>query len=804
MGAPAGGVGLDGVPVAVVAVDAELRVVASSAAFDDLVGRPVVPGSPLRAVIPEKASTVIEDHVREALAGAAPSRFDATFRQGAARRTWDVTVGRAVGIQEGAAGEGVVIGVTDVTRERAAAWRAQTLRAVAVDLAGAVDRTLVMSSISRGARALGASSAAFGVIVAEGTGVRVETILGADDTAAERVLPLDADLPVPLVARTGSPLAVERGADVGRRFTLLDGSREGALAVAPLRVGDRTIGALSIRWPRDGEVSPETTDYLDALARLAAQAVDRVELLDRERLSRFRAEALARIAAALAGRLTEADVERVLLEELASAVGAVRAWILRRHDDGSLEHADSFGYEPEAYARFKGAVPTSATLAARAIGEGRPVRLRLDQPSRSDGLEELRAQLAPIADEVVSVPLLAHGVPLGGVSLALPRDTRADAEVLSFLRAAADIGGQAVERARLRSGEERLRRTLEAVLAQMPVGVVVADRSGEVLVENAMARRLLAGVVAPVESETEAGSKGPRRRRAAAPGLPLDRALRNGETVEGAEVAVDGEDGGRVTLLVSAAPVFAEDGGRVGAVEVISDISARKEHELARETFIGVLSHELRTPITTIFGNATLLTDRPGLSASTRDDLVEGIAAEAARLHEMVEDLLVLARVERGIDLAAGEPVLLTHLVRGLVAAEQRNHPEIAYTLDVPRELPLVAGDDGYIDQILRNLLSNAAKYGRGAIAVTVGDRPEGVVLEVADDGPGVPPEDLPRLFELFYRGRRSLHNRTPGAGIGLYVCRKLAAAMGARIDARSGSAGSTFTVVFTRLDEQS
>ena len=814
------GVPLEAIPLALASVDRNLRLVAWSPAFTRFVEPGVVlaPGADLSEVLPDG----VADTVARALAAherADDEPLDVVLGGPSGRRTWSVRVSTSP-----AGGGGAVVAIEDVTPSRRIAFRARALQEVAVELGGVTDRDHVAASVAHGARALGASRASIGIVSGDGRRVRVEPIARGDDGPAPawREDPIDVASPLAEVARTGARVVFAHGEEVRARYGGMPGAGEhGALAAVPIHVADRVAGALAVHWPDDGEVSDDTLFYMEALARLAGQALERIDLLDRERRSRLRAEAVARIAARLAAPLSEADVIRLLLRSLSEAVGAVRAGAVLIAADGSLRHAESYGYSPEEHARFVEAVPGHATLAARAIRTRRPARLDLAAEDHGRSFRALREQFSSFASEVVSVPLMAHGVPLGALSLVIGKDGRVDPDLEAFLRAASDIGGQAVERARLRAGEERLQRTLEAVVAQMPVGVVVADPSGDVLVENAMAQHLLAGVLPADEPrggvrERSAGGKdgeitesaspdapGTRPRRRPIPSLALARCLEFGETIVGDEVTVRGPDGGPLTLLISAAPVLDPSGRTLGAVEVLSDISARREHELARETFIGVLSHELRTPITTIFGNATLLVDRPGLTATTRKELTEGIAVEATRLHEMVEDLLVLARVERGMDLAAAEPVLLTHFVREIVLAEQRNRPEIEYTLEIPVDVPLIAGDDGYVDQILRNLLSNAAKYGRGHVSVRLREVKDGVALSVSDDGPGIPADEIDKIFDLFFRSKRSLAARAPGAGIGLYVCRKLAAAMGARIDVSSAPTGTTFTVTFRRLEAE-
>ena len=225
-----------------------------------------------------------------------------------------------------------------------------------------------------------------------------------------------------------------------------------------------------------------------------------------------------------------------------------------------------------------------------------------------------------------------------------------------------------------------------------------------------------------------------------------------------------------------------------------------------REAFIDVISHELRTPITTILGATQLLArQRSGLDAATRASLFADVRAESERLHRLVEDLLVLSRVERGRLVVENEPLELRRLVQRIVA---RTAGERAgdITIEIERDLPIAAGEATYVEQVLRNLLGNAAKYTTPGTPIRVDVRHQGddVEIRVIDGGPGIPTSSLPRLFELYYRDPE--HARmASGSGIGLFVCASLVQAMGGRIWAMPGPGGGSefgFTLRVLRADE--
>ena len=162
--------------------------------------------------------------------------------------------------------------------------------------------------------------------------------------------------------------------------------------------------------------------------------------------------------------------------------------------------------------------------------------------------------------------------------------------------------------------------------------------------------------------------------------------------------------------------------------------------------------------------------------------MLTDIAAEAERLHRLIENLLVLARVERGEDIAGGEPVLLQHVLPSIVERERMLWPGTDISATIPTGLPTVRGHDAYVAQVIRNLLSNTVKYGGpgASVRIVAENSGDGVAIRVLDDGPGFDAATLDHLFDLYYRAPST--SAAPGAGIGLYVCRQIVTALGGTI----------------------
>jgi PAS domain S-box-containing protein len=227
--------------------------------------------------------------------------------------------------------------------------------------------------------------------------------------------------------------------------------------------------------------------------------------------------------------------------------------------------------------------------------------------------------------------------------------------------------------------------------------------------------------------------------------------------------------------------------GRPFQVAVVSDVTWRHEADTMRERFLGVLSHELRTPVTSIYGGTQLLLGRgERLDPETRNELLVGVASEAERLQRMIENLVAMARIERGGEFGGTRPVLVDRIIKQLVEREKALWPEVTIKLVSNGPVQMVAADEEYLAQIMRNLLSNAAKYsGAGStVEVSLEDGEGEGLIRVRDNGPGIQEEDAERLFGLYYRAAAS-SAVAPGAGIGLFVCRELVATKGGRIWAK-------------------
>jgi signal transduction histidine kinase len=216
----------------------------------------------------------------------------------------------------------------------------------------------------------------------------------------------------------------------------------------------------------------------------------------------------------------------------------------------------------------------------------------------------------------------------------------------------------------------------------------------------------------------------------------------------------------------------------------IASLEAQRELARMQDEFISTISHELRTPLGMIKGYVTtLMREDANWDSETRLEFLEIVDEEAERLRELIDNLLDSSRLETGTLGMTLEPIKLSTIVQDSVSRTQAVYPEMDVEILISEDLPTLQADPTRIAQVLDNLLSNANKYAPGAPIAVRSERYDNVVeVGVEDQGPGIPPEHVPHLFERFYRVPEQTSN-VRGTGLGLYICRKI-------IEAHSGEIG--------------
>ena len=289
---------------------------------------------------------------------------------------------------------------------------------------------------------------------------------------------------------------------------------------------------------------------------------------------------------------------------------------------------------------------------------------------------------------------------------------------------------------------------------------------------------------------------------------PMAIALQEVRAVRGFTAIAERPDGTRVFFQPYPTPLFDRDGVLIGAVNVLVDVTERRHIEddlrstaqaLAlsngvKDEFLGLISHELRTPVTTIYGNAQLLQDRiDRLPESDRTAMVTDIAADSERLLAIIENLLLLSRMQSGTP-SELEPQLLTHVTRQEITEFSRRHPDRDVRFqEVPGHHVVVEADRTHLVLLLQNLLTNAHKYGGpdGAIEISLETADGEARVRVLDRGLGLGDADFDRLFSPFYRSSEA-QKTAGGLGLGLPVCDRIVTALGGRMWAAPRDGGGS------------
>lgn len=325
------------------------------------------------------------------------------------------------------------------------------------------------------------------------------------------------------------------------------------------------------------------------------------------------------------------------------------------------------------------------------------------------------------------------------------------------------------------------RSDVSATLAQMLTTIALLTAGGLLLLGTATAWTIRAGL-APLRSVADTAERVAK--------LPLDR--------------------GVVSIPERVPAVQADprtEVGRVGeALNTLLDhvddsLAARQRNEERMRSFVADASHELRTPLASIRGYSelslrALTRDHGTATLETTEQSLERIQAQSLRMTSLVEDLLLLARLDEGQELVYGA-VDLTRLVLDAVADARPTGPGHTWVIDAQDEPVLIAGDAGRLHQVVANLLANARTHTPEGTTVTASVEREGAiaVLRVHDDGPGVDPAVKDELFERFSRGDRSRARQTGGTGLGLSIARAIVEAHGGSISVQSEPGDTTFEV---------
>ncbi|MGB9753518.1 MAG: histidine kinase [Roseiflexus castenholzii] len=598
--------------------------------------------------------------------------------------------------------------------------------------------------------------------------------------------------------------------------------------VLPLRIGAEVIGILELmNLGNRPQLRRTDLQVLQTFSNLAAGAIKNAQLHAQMKAHQRRLEAFGAIGTVIS---TAADLDELLRNVLDVVLGVVDAsvGILLLLDPGrAMLQLGAWRNIPHQFVEQHREIHVVGAMCEEAVRYGQPIRRPLIAGSGEDTL---------IDDGLAScayIPLLAGGTVVGVIGIygdpALPE--RIDVQTLMMM---SNLIGFAIANVRLYQESHIERRKLTAVINSIVEGVVLCDRLGRLVLANRMAMELLSSDTFPYQQPISAmadfyvirdldGRALPIER------LPLTRALA-GEVFHDYRVLLRGASGEDTVMSFSGAPVYGDMNTIEGAVVIFRDITEHQKLERAKDDFLAVAAHELRSPLAAVRSYADLLIRREQRRDRDKDapsDLrgLTILSQQVSHMLRLVDNLLDMSRLDAGLfslQLQRVNLVALTHQVIDQLRPTIGER-DVTLTSDAPDLL--VTCDPLRIRQVLTNLLVNAARYSSPASPIEVTEivirsevlatryahqppptlrswlidiqrTPQPLALiTVRDYGIGMSEETMQRLFRRYARGRQRVGE---GLGLGLYLSYELIGRHGGTIWAESVEGrGSTFYVTF-------
>lgn len=428
-------------------------------------------------------------------------------------------------------------------------------------------------------------------------------------------------------------------------------------------------------------------------------------------------------------------------------------------------------------------IPTQDSLAGEVIRTGNPLLIE-------EGDTPQKIKSAYLVHTIIYVPLIVKERVIGVLEV----DNRQTGKTfndyhVALVSALADYAAIAIENARLFSFSEHERDKLESILTNIEEAVIITDQDHRIILVNRKARESF-GII----EEHVSG----KRAREVIHHQELLEVLMGNEWSGPSRLEINLDDS-RV-LNAQLTPIAG-----IGLVIAMQDITHLKELDRIKSDFVNTVSHDLRSPLTAILGYVELIERVAPISEQQRE-FIHRIQISVNNITALINDLLDLGRIEAGFD-ARNEIVPLSAIIHyavdGLLNRSQEKSQEII--LDVPDMMPHVLGNPVRLQQMVSNLLSNAIKYTPHGGVIRVKARAEGgqIIIQILDNGPGIPPADQPYIFDKFYRAS-NVSSDIPGTGLGLAIVKSIVENHLGRIWVESVPGnGATFTVVLPTTDRE-
>lgn len=542
----------------------------------------------------------------------------------------------------------------------------------------------------------------------------------------------------------------------------------------------------------------------DSSAGGALQAKEAARLIQenadlRERLAKFTEASLA---------ITQSlQLETVLNNFLRSActlTGARIGAIVTFDDTGGTQQVIPFGIS-SARMQGWGSISGMREFISHLNGLEFPLRVA-DFPgyARSFGFPGEHISVSTF----LSMPVLYQGTRMGGIHLANKEGgqafTSTDEETLSTF---ASQAAAAIANARRYEEEQRTKADLEALINISPVGVLVFDAKTAALVSANQEVKRIAGTTQLEGRNMEQVLSEMTVRRADGrefnlEELPLSRVLQSRETIRSEEIVLTLPDGRSISTLVNATPILTDTGEVLSVVVTLQDITPLEDLERVRAQFLGVVSNELRTPLSTIKGSiSSLLNPISPLEPTELQQLLRIIDQQTDLMRTQINGLIELTRIQAGTLAVQTASIDLPALVNDAASRHSIAHPNVSVQQEMPSDLPQVTADWERIGQVLQNLLAHMTRNSTGASTVRVSASRDDIFIAVSisSDGQGTLGTELSLLFRRFSPSSLDLNQLVfSGEGLNLAICKGIVEAHGGRIWAGAGPSGHGMTVTFT------
>ncbi|GIK27595.1 MAG: putative two-component sensor histidine kinase [Chloroflexi bacterium OLB13] len=425
-------------------------------------------------------------------------------------------------------------------------------------------------------------------------------------------------------------------------------------------------------------------------------------------------------------------------------------------------------------------------------------------------LKALAVAIDPALRQALALPLIFAGVPLGLLIVFRTYSTAISPNDVQMLQSFADQAAIAVKNAQLYAAVSQERQQLQAILDHSADGVMILDRDLTIQQFNEALVRMTGwnqrdAVGADHDAIIRwAHDEHADLREVIDHGYPFNSPVdpaHNTLYVEGDLICKNGQT---LSVGITYAPMLTPENTLANVIANVRDITTFRQAQEAQNTFISVISHELKTPVAIIKGYAaTLRREDAQWDESTVRETLAIIEDEADRLGLLIQDLLTTSKlhVERQIALDIGD-VWLPELVNRVVERFKTQTEQHHFTVRFAPGFPSIHGDEMRLRQLIENLIGNAIKYSPASGTVDISGRfdEDWIEIEIRDEGIGISQTDQARIFERFYRAEGSLRRSTQGTGLGLYLAKAIVDAHHGVIDVESKlGEGSTFFVRLPR-----